>query len=198
MSGRPDEALRLCEEAVALDPVGVVPSLLLVLAQAGKGRTEDAIRQVGGALALAPGVAMGHFLRAGLLLQVGRRAEAADNIEAFARIERAGDPAALRVLAESFPGDVPSPAAISAVRRMERESGPGLYYLAAFYDWAGSEPEAVRVVEDAVAERNPWMGFAAVFPNYDGLRDSPRFSEILAELGLPNGSPAYRQATGRP
>jgi hypothetical protein len=95
-------------------------------------------------------------------------------------------------VAQAYPGSEPSENAIEAVREFERETGGGLYYLAGLYDWAGSEADAIRVVEDGVAARNPWQGMAAVFVQYDGLRENPRYQEILRELGLPNGSMAYR------
>jgi hypothetical protein len=35
-----------------------------------------------------------------------------------------------------------------------------------------------------------------VFVQFDGLRENPRYQEILRELGLPNGSMAYREVVG--
>jgi hypothetical protein len=82
------------------------------------------------------------------------------------------------------------------VRALEAETGPGLYFLAALYDWAGSEEDALRVLRDGVAAQNPWIGMAAVFPMYDGLRENPEFARILAEQGLPNGNTAWREGRG--
>ncbi len=100
-------------------------------------------------------------------------------------------------MARAYPGATASPGAIEAVRGLEQETGSGLYYVAAFYDWAGSEADAIRVVEDGVAARNPWQGFAAVFSEYDGLRENQRFQEILRSLGYPNGNYAFRSGLAR-
>ncbi|MFO7587365.1 MAG: hypothetical protein R6X22_04760 [Gemmatimonadota bacterium] len=197
VAGRDADALPACERAVDLDPLGVIPNLLLTIPLAGLGRTEDALAQQKRALAIFPDVTFSQFLYAGLLLQLGRPGEAEDNLEQLGRIEGARDPASLRRVARAWPGAVPSPAAIEAVRALEDETGPGLFFLAALYDWAGSEEDALRVVRDAVAARNPWLGIAAVFPMFDGLRENPEFARILAEHGLPNGNTAYRESTGR-
>jgi len=181
---------------VDLDPLGVIPNLLLTIPLAGLGRTEDALAQQERALAIFPDLTFSQFLSAGLLLQLGRPGEAEENLEQLGRIEGDPDPASLRRVARAWPGTVPSPAAIEAVRALEDKTGPGLFFLAALYDWAGSEEDALRVVRDAVAARNPWLGIAAVFPTFDGLRENPEFARILAERGLPNGSTAYRERHG--
>ncbi len=196
VSGRDADALPDCERAVDLDPLGVIPNLLLTIPLAGLGRTEDALAQQMRALAIFPDLTFSQFLSAGLLLQLGRPGEAEENLEQLSQIEGDPDPASLRRVARAWPGTVPSPAAIEAVRALEDKTGPGLFFLAALYDWAGSEEDALRVVRDAVAARNPWLGIAAVFPTFDGLRENPEFARILAERGLPNGSTAYRERRG--
>jgi tetratricopeptide (TPR) repeat protein len=197
VSGRDAEALPDCERAVELDPLGVIPNLLLTIPLAGLGRTDEALAQQMRALAIFPDVTFSQFMHAGLLLQAGRIGEAEESLEQVGRIEGAPDPAALRRVARAFPGVVAAPAAIEAVRTLEAETGPGLYFLAALYDWAGSEEDALRVLRDGVAAQNPWIGMAAVFPMYDGLRENPEFARILAEQGLPNGNTAYREHAGR-
>jgi TolB-like protein len=192
LSGDDEGALVPCRKAVELDPVGLIPNLLLSVPLSGLGRRQEALGQIDRTLALHPGVAMARFFHAGLLLQQGLSSAAAESLEALGRAAGFSDPGSLRQIAEAWPGTEPSPAAVEAVRRMEREVGRGQYYLAALYDWAGSEQEAVRVVEEAVEDLNPWLGIAAVFPEYDGLRDNPDFQAILAGKGLPNGNTAWR------
>jgi len=192
LSGDDEGALAPCRKAVQLDPVGLIPNLLLSVPLSGLGRRQEALTQIDRTLDLHPGVAMARFFHAGLLLQQGLSSAAAESLEALGRAADYSDPGSLRQIAAAWPGTEPSPDAIEAVRRMEREVGGGQYYLAALYDWAGSEQDAVRVVEEAVADLNPWLGIAAVFPEYDGLRDNPGFQAILERKGLPNGNTAWR------
>jgi len=194
IAGRDADALLHCEKAVELNPVGLASNLILTIPLAGLGRTDDALAQIERTLELDPDVTLARFQETGLLLKLGRTGEAADVLEGLARGEGASDPAALRSVARAYPGTTPSPGAIEAVRALERDAGPGLYYLPALYDWAGSEADAVRVIEAGVAARNPWIGLTAVFGEYDGLRENPRFRQILSDLGLQNGNTAYRRA----
>jgi adenylate cyclase len=193
VSGDDAAALAPCRKSVELDPIGLIPNLLLSLPLSGLGRPREALAQVDRTLDLYPAVAMAQFLHAGLLLGEGLSGAAAESLESLGRAVNFSDPGALRLIATSWPGDQPVAVAVDAVRRMERELGGAQYYLAALYDWAGSEPDAVRVVEEAVEDLNPWLGMAAVFPQYDGLRDNRAFQAILASKGLPNGNSAWRE-----
>ncbi|MGK7311518.1 MAG: tetratricopeptide repeat protein [Candidatus Longimicrobiales bacterium M2_2A_002] len=192
IQGRDDDALPVCRRAVTLNPLGPIANLLVAVPLAGLGRYEEALAQVRRTLGLEPDITLARLMEAGLLLRLGRPDTAAASLEALALGE--GVPgSALRAVARSYPGTDPSPTAIKAVRDLEQSTGPGLFFVAALYSWAGSTADAVRVVETAAADRNPWIGLAAVFGEYDGLREDPQFAEILRTLGLPNGNTAYRE-----
>lgn len=197
IAGRDAAALPACDRALELNPFGLIPNLMPSIPLDGLGRTEDALAQIDRAVALDPNLTFAHFLRSGLLLRLGRTDEAAESLERIGRGLGASDPASLRQVAGAYPGDRPSPRAIEAVRAFEAETGPGLYYVAAFYGWAGARDDAIRVVEEAAATRNPWLGIAAVFSAWDGLRPDPRFQAILRDTGLPNGSTVYRSGRTR-
>lgn len=193
IGGHDADALPACEKAVELNPLGSVPNLLLSLPLAGLGRTHEALAQVERAVALDPDVALAHFIRADLLVRLGRRAEAAESLERLGRSEGASNPSSLRLVAAAYPGDPPAAGAIDAVRALERESGEGLYHLAALYAWAGAPEDAIRVIESAIAARSPWLGIVAVSSAYDVLRTDLRFQKVLGGMGLPNGNTAYRR-----
>lgn len=192
VGGNDVRALESCERARRLDPVGLIPNLLFAVALQARGEVEAALSQLERTIATFPDVSMAHFLQSGLLLRLGRTVEAADDLEVLGRLEGSSDPASLRRVAEAFPGEAPSAGAIAAVQALEEHVGPGQYFVAALYDWAGSEDDAIRVVEEGVAALNPWHGLAAVFPEFDGLRDNSRFQDILRDLGYPNGNSFYR------
>ncbi len=199
IEGRDEDALQACKRAVELNPLGPIANLLLAIPLQGLGRDEEALAQVRRTLALRPGITLARLMEAGLLLRLGRPG-AEVSLEALAEAEGAPDPA-LRSVAQAYPGTDPAPAAIDAVRDLEQRTGPGLFFVATLYSWAGSSADAVRVVEAAATARNPWLGLAAVLGEFDGLRADPRFVAILARAGLPNGNSAYRAvaaAGGRP
>ena len=49
----------------------------------------------------------------------------------------------------------------------------------------GEYDEAIRLLEQAFAERSWFLCFAMVEPWLDPVRDDPRFSEILRRMGFP-------------
>ena len=58
--------------------------------------------------------------------------------------------------------------------------------LVAAYARLGQEGEAVDWVERAFREREGWLVYLNVSPDYDGLRANPRFKQLVARIGLPS------------
>ena len=48
----------------------------------------------------------------------------------------------------------------------------------------GETDAALEWLETALAERDPFLGSAMVFPGYDAIRDHPRFMRLTRELKL--------------
>ena len=59
--------------------------------------------------------------------------------------------------------------------------------LSAAYARLGQESEAVDWVERAFREREGWLVYLNVNPNFDGLRANQRFKDLVAHIGLPVG-----------
>ena len=49
----------------------------------------------------------------------------------------------------------------------------------------GETGDALRWLETALTERDPFLGSLIVFPGYDAIRDQARFRRIAQQLGLP-------------
>jgi hypothetical protein len=77
----------------------------------------------------------------------------------------------------------------SVVRKLEtrREQGysPALP-IAWTYLGLGEITAALDWLETALAERDPFLGSAMVFPAYDAIRDQPRFRRLAHQLELSN------------
>jgi hypothetical protein len=59
------------------------------------------------------------------------------------------------------------------------------FFRAVLYGAAGRLDEAFDCLDQAVAQRDPALVHLAVAPDWDGLRDDPRFDDRLKKMGLP-------------
>ncbi|UCC81898.1 MAG: hypothetical protein JSW46_12915, partial [Gemmatimonadota bacterium] len=57
--------------------------------------------------------------------------------------------------------------------------------IAAPYAFAGEDSRALDWLERAFEERRPSMPYLGVYPVLDGLRDEPRFQDLLRRMNLP-------------
>jgi hypothetical protein len=68
--------------------------------------------------------------------------------------------------------------------RREKSYGPAVP-IAWTYLGLGETAAALDWLETALAERDPFLGSAMVFPGYDGIRDQVRFMRLAHHLRLP-------------
>jgi len=59
------------------------------------------------------------------------------------------------------------------------------FFRARIYGGAGRLDEAFDCLDQAIAHRDPALVHLAVAPDWDGLRDDPRFEDRLKRMGLP-------------
>src|SRR5690242_13716944 len=59
------------------------------------------------------------------------------------------------------------------------------FFRARIYGAAGRLDEAFNCLDEAIAQRDPALVHLAVAPDWDGLRDDPRFDDRLKKMGLP-------------
>ena len=59
------------------------------------------------------------------------------------------------------------------------------FFRAKLYGAAGRLDEAFDCLDQAIAHRDPALVHLAVAPDWDGLRDDPRFDDRLKKMGLP-------------
>ena len=70
-------------------------------------------------------------------------------------------------------------------RRMEEQSKPYAHTIAVLYAGLGDRERALRWLEEAYRRHEATVNYAAVDPTLDVLRNEPRFTALLENLGLP-------------
>jgi tetratricopeptide (TPR) repeat protein len=174
--GRHDEALAEQERARELDPQSLIVNANLTRALYFARRYDDAIVQARETLKLDPRFGVALFWLEGSLRHKGLFDEAvalrqsvvdAEHARAIAdTFKREGFPALLRASGESF-------------------KKVGLLETAArCYAQIGEPDEAIALLEACARRRCTNLVSLNVEPDFDTLRDDPRFQELLRQIGL--------------
>ncbi|HMB68884.1 MAG TPA: tetratricopeptide repeat protein, partial [bacterium] len=185
--GRLDESLEMMESARALDPLSPLACTSVGRVHYYRGEMDEAVAHFEEALTLDP-----HFLPAYILLGLAHTARG-ETDEALRSFERgrdlfAGAPAFTAGVGVAHASAGREADALQAVATLAEARG-GRYvpaiYTAALYAALGRTDEAFAWLDRAVEERSEAVTFLAVEPLFLGLRDDPRFDELLERVGVP-------------
>jgi TolB-like protein/Flp pilus assembly protein TadD len=182
--GRLDEAERQARQAVELDPLSVIAqgNLARVLLFAGKLDEADAAARK--AVELQPASASSHRWQVVAAVLRGNRETALREAqlepdEGYRRFELA--------LAQQLQGD--RQAADAALADLIANGRDQLaYQIAEVYAVRGEKNKAFEWLQIAFDEHDTGMLTLLVDPLLRGLRDDPRYKNLLAKLGLPGPS----------
>jgi TolB-like protein len=184
--GRHDEALLHASKAVELEPLDLMTNFRLLQANYYSRHYEEAVRCGRLAIELTPDSPYTYFYLALSLAAVGIKDEAW-SMANMGRKLNDGLP-----LGEGYFGYVSGALghtveARSVVGELEarREKGYGpALPIAWTYLGLGGTAAALDWLETALAERDPFLGSAMVFPAYDAIREQARFRRLANQLKL--------------
>jgi TolB-like protein/tetratricopeptide (TPR) repeat protein len=184
--GRHDEAVFHAAKAVELDPLDLMTNFRLVQANCYARHYDEAVRAGRIAIELTPDSPYTYFYLALSLAALGSKEEAWE-MASMGRKLAGGMP-----LGEGYFGYLAGVLGhtVEACRVVDellarREKGyvPALP-IARTYIGLGETADAVRWMETALAERDPFLGSLMVFPGYDSICDQARFKRLAQELKL--------------
>ncbi len=184
--GRHDEALLHAGKAVELDPVDLM-NFRLLQANYYSRRYDEAVRTGRIAIELTPDSPYTCFYLALSLAALALKDEAWSTANKGRKLND-GLP-----LGEGYFGYLAgvlghTAEARSVLRELEarREEGYGpALPIAWIYLGLSETAAALEWLETALAEHDPFLGSAMVFPAYDAIRDQARFMRLTHELNLP-------------
>jgi TolB-like protein len=184
--GRHDEALRHAGKAVELEPLDLMTNFRLLQANYYARRYDEAVRTGRIAIELTPDSPYTCFYLALSLAAVGLKDEAWETANTGRKLND-GLP-----LGEGYfgyvaglLGHIPEARSVIADLQARREGayGPPLP-IAWTYLGLGETAAALEWLETALAEHDPFLGSAMVFPAYDAVRDQERFMRLTRALKL--------------
>jgi len=184
--GDPEAGLRQVELGREADPLSILASGPAVAHLAFVGRYEELIDQVGTLRELfpqRPELAQGFLALA--YWHLGRFDEALDEY----RKAWASDPALATAAEEALAAGGPRAAMRAWADYMAARDGPGqrrAFDIARRYAMAGATDEAFRWLDRAYDEGTPSLLHVIFHPDFELLRDDPRFRAFLDRLGIPH------------
>lgn len=203
--GRHEEALREAETARALDPLSPIIQTWIGLRYYFAGKTDQAIVEYRKALELDPNFAPAHWHLGWAYEQTGRFA---DGIAAAERA-LALDPENLLYLASlghAYASAGRARDARGLLARLDDAAAQryvSAYQISLIYVALGDTSRALDLLEQALAEQSPWIGYLRVDPRVDALRGSPRFTatlrkaQLVARLGYEGDTGHFGGSHGR-
>ena len=186
-TGRFEEGLREILRAEALDPMSLREMTLTVWTYYQVRRFEDAIEKAQQIISMDRNYPQGHFQLGNALLEVGEPEKALVSIREGAKLMGgAALPTSILCFAlvaagkheeaESVRSNLLQVAATSYVKE---------YFLATAHLALGYRDEALKSLEKAGAERDPWLVWLGTEAKLDSLRNEPRFIEVFRSTNNP-------------
>ncbi len=185
-TGRLEEAAAELRRALELDPFSPAINDDLGWVLLSQGKVRPAAEQFRATLQLDPRWPSAHLSLSFALAREGHFAEA------LAQVERArelvGDSMAVvegRGYAHALAGrKAEAERAARTLETRRRTAHISAYNLALIYTALGRKEQALRVLETGLQQREIWLVWLKTHPEWDGLRDEPRFAEILKRIRI--------------
>ena len=195
--GRLDDGLRCKQQALARDPRSPGVLVQIAISYWHQRKYDDTLVWARRALEVDPK----HVLASQLINHVYVKIGDVDRFAAWtvSQAVEFGVPEEWIAVLKQVTADmqhVCATAGLSGLRRflVEQITNPQLdfdillkmaFFRAALYGAAGRLEEAFDCLDQAIAQRDPALVHLAVAPDWDSLRDDPRFDDRLKKMGLP-------------
>lgn len=183
---RPNEAMPQIEKALELDPLNTLFRAFYAMNLMYARRYDEAIASLRDTLQTSPNDLLALSALRSAFHMKKMYAEAMDIWKASfaARSDREAEAALARGYAEGgYPGALKQAAETLAARSRTTFVSP--WQIGTLYTRAGKNDEALAWLEKAYIAHDPNMPYLSADPIFDGLRNDPRFRDLLRRMKLP-------------
>jgi TolB-like protein/Flp pilus assembly protein TadD len=206
--GRFAEAGDALRRALDLDPLALAIKTSVGMKSYFAGQYDDAVRELSKTIELDESFGMARFFLGATYTELRGYAEALKELEAATRLS-GRNPEILAALGylHGVSGDLDGARSIlEELRRLADERYVSPARVAQVHVGLGERAEALDRLEEAHAERAADLAWLGVRPVFGSLRDEPRFTALLKEIGLfssfverrlPQGSPHAANQSAR-
>ena len=180
--GRPQEALAMKIRALECDPLSPLVHVQIALCHLNQRRYDEAIGWANKALALDSHHLLAREFLAGAYLLKGELNRYVEEVIKHAA-SYGVPPENLEPLKAAYAAGAPAGARYS-LEQVSRNARAPAYHLAVLSAQAGERDAAFLHLDRAILERDPSLVDLAVAPQWDGLRNDPRFEECVVRMAL--------------
>ena len=181
--GKSDEAVVEVRRALDIEPLSIAGNMTYAYCMFYSGNIDESRAHSRKTIELSPEFWMSYYYLAAAYRHQHMYPEAA---EALAKSkEYWGEPEAAKLIRETF-AKSGWQGLLRAICAQPQQFKFWQYDLATFYAELGDKENAFARLSQAFEDHEYFIGFMAVDPFLNSLRDDPRFREIMAKVGLPH------------
>lgn len=193
-----DEALAEAQKAQQLDPLSLEMDLNVCLVYSGAREYDKSIQECRRVLEIDPKFVVAHYYIGVSELYQRKYEEALSELEIAKPL---GNPVLLAVaIAHAAQGDRQQ--AFQDLKHLKQHAKTvyvSPYGMAEVYNHLGDREKAFEMLDQSFREHCDELMFLSIDPDFDDLRDNPRFKQMLARMGFATAATKYPTApnTGR-
>jgi tetratricopeptide (TPR) repeat protein len=186
--GRHEEALTRIRNGQELDPLSLIINVAVGWNLYHARRYAEAIEQLRRTVELEPNYPVTYWILGLLLRKTGSYEMAVTEGEKGVRLS--GDSPLMRAaLAHTLAAAGRTNEAVQMLDELTKlavQKYVAPYFLAGICIGLGEDQRAIEYLEKACEEHSHWLIYLHIDPSLDGLRQDPRFQDLLRRVGLPH------------
>ncbi|MGA9995774.1 MAG: protein kinase [Pyrinomonadaceae bacterium] len=198
IEARFEEAGRRARRVLELDPLSPYNRHNLGWSYYYARRYQESIAEYGKLTHDEPSYGIGHYGYSWSLRQAGRYEEAIN--EAAKAVEiLGGSPFVLAGLGAAYAAAGNREKAMEVLAQLQTLSDTRFvssYHLALVHSNLGNKDEAIKLLKQAFADRDAWLVWLGVEPQFDSLRSHAEFARLLKKIGNPTGGRIEARISG--
>ncbi len=185
--GRHGEAMARMKNSQDLDPLSLIINVAVGWAFYFARRYDEAIEQLRRTIELDPNYPVTYWILGLLLRKTGCYELAITEGEKGVKLS-SGSPLMRAALAHTLGAAGKTEEALQILddlTKLAKERYVAPYFFAGIHIGLGENERAIGYLEKSFEEHSHWLIYLHIDPGMDGLRDNPRFQELLRRVGLP-------------
>jgi eukaryotic-like serine/threonine-protein kinase len=197
--GRHEEAVARMQNGQEADPLSLIINVAVGWELYCGRRYEEALEQLRRAVELDPNYPVTYWILGLLLRKAGSYEQAIIEGEKGVKLS-GGSPLMRAALAHTFGAAGRTEEAsqvLQELTELAKQKYVAPYFLAGIHIGLGENDRAMEYLEKSYQEHSHWLIYLHIDPSMDGLRDDPRFQDLLRRVGLP-ALAAAMAAHGKP